>query len=211
MKKMLIVLVLLAIAFAGCAGGGEKEEKATPSPTPTQTPVPEKTEETTAPSSGGTSGGINTMLDLFRSKKVAHGSAIVKEEGKTYTVEFWYYFDASNKEVMMRMEGESAQGKGVNIIRQKYEDGTVTIVIYTKSEEMQHPEGCEWMEFRQKQTVSPSEYEDVKNEPVSKSFEATLTQQGNVVEHYKLEYVDFDPSLFQPDGKVCSFGSYMGR
>ena len=74
---------------------------------------------------------------------------------------------------------------------------------------MQQMGDCEWMKFTQTTTVSPSEYEDVKDEPVSESFEATLVQQGNIVQNYKIEYVDYDPSLFQPDGKVCDIGSFM--
>ena len=220
MKKLVLIFVIFAVVVAGCAGGGEKKEEKTPTPEPTQTPVktptpePEKTPvpsetEKMPPEEYG--GGFKTLYDLYVNKKMLHGTASITVEGATQTYEFWYYFDADSRELLIRMEAQGEGEMGTVIMRHKYEGNTMTTVMYSKGGKgMPMVEGCDWMEFRQTITVSPSEYEDVKEEPVSESFEAIMMRQGNVVENYKIEYVDYDPSVFQPDGKVCSIGSYMG-
>ncbi len=220
MKKVLsLVVIALALIIAGCAGGGEeKSEKETPTPSPVKTPTPapepEKTAEPsqTEKSPGEPGNGLKTLYDLYMNKKMLHGTASMTVEGKTQTFEFWYYFDADNRELLIRMDAREGEEMGSMILRQKYEGNTLTTVMYSKGGEgMPQMEGCDWMEFKQTVTVSPSDYEDLKDEPVSESFEATMMRQGNVVENYRIEYVDYDPSIFQPDGNVCSIGSYMGR
>ena len=221
MKKAIFALVvILALALAGCSGGGEKKEEEistptpAPTPTPAQTSIPEKTPTPAETHEGGgtTPSGevIRTLYEMYVNKKMVHGTVTITENGKTHTSEFWFYFDADNRQKLLRMEGETEQGMGVVIIINKYDGNTLTTTMYSKGGmAMQQMGDCEWMKFTQTITVSPSEYEDVKDEPVSDSFEATLVQQGNIVQNYKIEYVDYDPSLFQPDGKVCDIGSFM--
>ncbi len=217
MKKVLILLVVvLAMVFAGCAGGGKGEKQtpaqtSTPSETqtPTQSPEPEETQAGSVQTPA--SGAIKTLYEMYVNRKMVHGTVAVTEKGKTHTSEFWFYFDADRKEKLLRMEGETDQGMSAVIIIDKYDGNTLTTTIYSKGGMATSQMGdCEWMKFTQTTTVSPSEYEDVKDEPVSDSFQATLTQQGNIVQNYKLEYIDYDGSLFQPDGKICDMGSFMG-
>ncbi len=216
--RLLALLVALLVVLAGCSGGKEEKVESTPVETPKaeRTPTPEKTsppakqeeaEETQTPSSGE---AIRTLYEMYVNRKMVHGTVTVSENGKTQTTEFWYYFDFENKEKLLRMEGETEQGRGATIIINKYEGNTLTTTIYSKGGmAIQQMGDCEWMKFTQTITASPSEVEEAKDEPVSESFQATFRQQGNVVADYKIEYIDYDPTIFQPDGKVCDVGSFM--
>ncbi len=218
MKKAILVLfVVLAIALAGCSGGGEKKEEkvSTPTPAPTQTSVPEETPTPEKiPESGETTPSgeaIRTLYEMFVNKKMLHGSYEITVEGKKQTGEFWFYYDASNNQKMVRMEGQMDQEKSVIIVIEKYEENTATTTMYMKGTSYNQMGGdCDWVSLTQTITVSPSEVEDIKNEPADQAVEATLVREGNIVEHYTVEYVDYDPSLFQPDGKVCSMVSFVG-
>ncbi|WP_287795229.1 hypothetical protein [Archaeoglobus sp.] len=65
------------------------------------------------------------------------------------------------------------------------------------------PQGCDWIVITQTSTISQSE-SNIGDEPVEDAFKSTFASQGNVWE-YEVETVDYNPSLFQPDGKVCQF------
>ncbi|WP_456369875.1 hypothetical protein [Geoglobus sp.] len=206
MKKLLVILAVVAIALAGCAG--QKEGGTIETPAKTQTPTPEETRTPEQGGSGGVSAGeIKTLYDLFASKKMYYGRATVTENGETYTVEFWYYYDADNSEQMLRMENSEG---GVMIMRNKYEGSTLTTTMYMRGmKDMPMPEGCDWVEVKTTQTVSPSEAEEVKDEPVGDAFTATLSYQGQVTQEYEGKFVDVDLTLFQPDGNVCSMMSMI--
>ena len=209
MKKYVILMIALSLLLIGCA---EKKETATP--TPSETPVPSGTPVST-PSPSGTptetpvstpsQPGINTLLDLYNSKKMLHGTATVTVNGKEEKMEFWYYYDMKNNEQVVRAEGS----QGVMIMKDRYEGNTLTQIMYTKGAEgMPQQQGCDWIEIKTTTTVTPSESEEVKDEPVSDAFKATFTQ-GNVKETYQIEFVPVDLSLFEPDGKVCTIGTFM--
>ncbi len=163
--------------------------------TPEETPTPERTKEVAVEE-----GDIKTLMDLFNAKKMYYGKAEVVENGEKKTFEFWYYFDADSNEQLLRMQ----QADGVVIVRYKYEDSTLTTIMFAKGMGMSVPQNCEWVEVRMTQQVSPSEAEEVKDEPVGDSFKATVTQQGQILENYEAKFVDVDLSLFEPDGEVCS-------
>ncbi|AAB90249.1 hypothetical protein [Archaeoglobus fulgidus] len=190
MRKFVAFFVIVALAalLAGCGGQGEQEQK----------PSEQKTTTTVAESKG-----IETLSDLYNSKKMVHGTAKVTLQGETTTVEFWYYFDMPNKETLLRYEGEQGgMGKMTAIIKNKYSGTTLTQTMYMKSEKME-AQGCDWIVITQTSTISQSE-SNIGDEPVEDAFKSTFASQGNVWE-YEVETVDYNPSLFQPDGKVCQF------
>lgn len=204
MKKLVVFLAVVAIALAGCAG--QKEENTAGTPAQTQTPTPEETQTQEMRGSGGASAGeIRTLYDLFVSKKMYYGRATITENGETYTVEFWYYYDADNGEQMIRMENSEG---GIMIMRNKYEGTTLTTTMYMRGmKDMPMPEGCDWIEIKTTQTVSPTEAEEIKDESVGDAFTATLSYQGQMTQEYEGKFVDVDLTLFQPDGNVCSMMS----
>ncbi|NOY11811.1 MAG: hypothetical protein GXO67_07005 [Archaeoglobi archaeon] len=207
-RKLVLVLAVLAVLFAGCSGGKE-EVKTTPTPAaqPTSTPTAEQAPAGSGGSGTSAGGGINTLYDLFMAKKMYYGKASVTENGETKTVEFWYYYDADNNEQMLRMEHSDG---GILIMKNRYEGNTLTTVMYMRDMQgMEMPPNCDWVEMKTTQTVSPSEAEEVKDEPVGDAFTATVSHQGQVTETYEGKFVDVDLTLFQPDGNVCSMMSFM--
>ncbi len=221
-KAILVLVVILALALAGCSGGGEKKEEKVSTPTPTPTPTPAQTsipEKTPTPTETYESGetmpsgeAIRTLYEMYVNKKMLHGTYEITADGKTQTGEYWFYYDAANNQKLARMEGQSDQGKSVIIVIEKYEGNTATTTLYMKGGQYNQMGNCEWVSFTQTITVSPSDYEGIKDEPADQAAQATLVSQGgNVVEKFNIEYVDYDPSIFQPDGQVCSMGSYIQR
>ncbi|AIY90333.1 hypothetical protein [Geoglobus acetivorans] len=211
MRKILIVVfAALVLLMAGCSGQNEGAKPAA-TPTPVSTPEAERTPEPaqggSSGGSGASAGGINTLYDLFVAKKMYYGKATVVENGETRTVEFWYYYDADNNEQMIRMEHSEG---GVVIMRNKYEDNTLTMTMYMKGmQNMPVSPNCDWVMVKTTQTVSPGEAEELKDEPVGDAFTATVSYQGQVMENYEGKFVDADLTLFQPDGNVCSVTMMM--
>ncbi len=196
MRKLALLFVFVAIAamLAGCGGEGgqgageQKPAEQKPTPTVTETVV-EK--------------GIETVSDLFNSNKMVHGTAKVTLQGETTTVEFWYYFDMPKKETLLRYEGQHEGTEKITaIIRSKYSDTTVKQTMYMRGVDM-GMQGCDWIVMTQSFTISQSESK-IEDQPVEDAVKASFTSQGNMWE-YEIETVDYNPSLFQPDGKVCEF------
>ena len=192
MKKFVLLLVVVALAamLAGCGGeGGEGQKPTEQKPTTTTTVTESK--------------GIETLYDLYNSKKMVHGTAKITLQGETTTIEFWYYFDMPNKETLLRYEGQQEGAKKVTaIIKNKYSDNKVTQTMYMRGEEM-GMQGCDWIVMTQSSTISQSE-SNIEEEPVEEAFKSTFASQGNVWE-YEVEMIDYNPSIFQPEGKVCEF------
>lgn len=209
-KTLVVVLAILALVIAGCSGQRD-ETKLTPTATPVSTPETERTSTPVQGESSGkgemSTGGINTLYDLFMAKKMYYGKATVIENGEERTVEFWYYYDADNNEQMMRIEHSDG---GVVIMRNKYEDNTLTMAMYMKGmKDMPMPPNCDWVMVKTTQSVSPGEAEEIRDEPVGDAFTTTISYQGQVMEKYEGKFVDVDLTLFKPDGEVCSITMMM--
>jgi len=200
MKNVVLVpLIILTIAVIGCLG---EEKRETPTLAETPTPVPTETyKESKEGYNKQPETKINTLLDLFNMKKMYHGTAKITVEGKTEMYEFWGYYDANSKEQKVRMESN----EGAFIIIQKYENNALITTMYMKNyQNMQMPEGCDWVELKSVQTVSPSELSKVEDKPVKDSFKDVIAQQGQIEEEYSIEFIDYDPQIFKPDGSICS-------
>ncbi len=211
MKKYLVLLIVLSLLLIGCAEKKSGEEtptppaEKTPVETPVSTPTPSKTPTETPVSTPSGQPGINTLFDLYNSRKMLHGTATVTISGKTEKMEYWVYYDLENNEQMVRAEGD----QGVMIMIDSYEGNTLTQTIYMKDMEgVPQQQGCDWVAVKTTMTISPSESEEVKDEPVGDAFKATFTQ-GDVQQTYEFEFVPLDLSLFEPDGKVCTVGMFM--
>lgn len=215
MRNLLFVLILIfAVALSGCSGSdsGEKAKpEQTPAPvkteTPQATPTPEETQGGNQPPSSGEV--YRTLYEMYVNKKMVHITYTVDYGNRQEIGEGWFYYDADKNQKLFRMQGNDEAGFGAVIIIETFSGNTKTTTLYSKgSAGMQPAEGCDWIKVTQTMSVSPSDYENLGDEPVDQSVKVTISEQGQMVYEYNLEYVDFDPAIFQPDGKVCDVMVY---